>query len=238
LLDKTTDNGCTEEEALSAMMKARTMMEQHGISEADLRIDMSNMGETNKPADKKFGQSIGYWLATSLGHYCDVKPYVRGGKGTLGDSIGCYGAEPDRVLFGYLLDYLTSYIDRAATTYAKGNIRKLIELGMKPDQRALIEGYHTFVMGAVARVTERLRQEVEARNQHKLSDGRALVVIKQQIVQGWLKDQGIHFGKARGGSMKGGGDYAAFAAGQRAGDAASFNRQVGGTFTGTRQIGN
>ena len=80
LRQKVPDNGCTEEEAMSALEKADELMMKHGITEADLN-------KTEYARDMKAGEMhqkqkqrhpAAKYCATTIGGFCGVKLWGSG----------------------------------------------------------------------------------------------------------------------------------------------------------------
>lgn len=227
LLSKTVENGCTEAEMLSAMTKARALMEQHGLTEDQLKVETDKMSIEQFQAKRKFGLDIGMRLTNRLAKYCDVIAWFTGG--TKNPEYHVYGTKADKEFFAHLVAALGDYVDRAGTDYSKAQVRKAIELGVKPSMAQSIEYYNSFTYGATVRINERLAEEIEKRKGDvKMSDGRGLVVVKAEMVKAKLADEhGIHLGKGKAvnpGKL----DANSYHAGRAAGDAAGFGRPLGG----------
>jgi hypothetical protein len=84
----------------------------------------------------------------------------------------------------------------------------------------------SFVPGCTARIESRLIEMCDQSKAERTANGKALVVIKDQAIKDLLKAEGIRLRSCSG--SRAGFSVSALAAGQGAGDRASFGRPVSG----------
>lgn|SRR5262245_18833614 len=76
LLSKTVANGCTQEEALAALAKARAMMDVHDVDDDELALTREEkailMREPRGSEDK---HKIKYYLATAVAKFCACESF-------------------------------------------------------------------------------------------------------------------------------------------------------------------
>jgi hypothetical protein len=212
LLAKTTENGCTEAEAMSAMMKARELIEKHqfSLSEVELRADGFIQGWTDAPEVRKL--NVQYSLMMAVAAFCEVKTWHQDGR------VVFFGLRSDVEFATWLLKGLEQFVWQAADVHA-------LESGEKSylDKR-------NFCVGCCDRIIERLQTEVMLR---KIKPGimrdnsKSLVVLKSAMVEEEFACLGICLTTSSR-SMTIGGSARSGDAGRAAGNKAGFGRPVNG----------
>lgn len=213
LMAKTAENGATEEEALSAMQKARELMDKYGLTMEAIKADAETIAKQTMTRDDFKTFVIKDWLALNVGAYCDCKVWMDRKAGT----YTFFGTEQDRQFAIWLLGSLDTFVRNQT-------IRFMDDKGYKGGKGPwdLQKGFMT---GCLDRINRRLHALIEERKRQKAGNGRSLVVVKMQLVERAFNQIGMNLRKAsRSGGKKG--DGSAFAAGQAAGDRASFSRPV------------
>lgn len=227
MLNMTVERGCTEDEMMVAMAKARSMMDEHGITEEELAAEADTFQIEQFEEETKYAVNFAMRLSLMLSRYCDVKAW-RARVGHKNYEFYIFGAEADRQLFTFLLKHLTSFIDREATAYAKDQLRLSIKLTGKADPGVLIDQWNSFAEGCMARILVRLKEGSKSRDTNiVMSDGRALVPMKMAVIKQALKERGYTF-KSGGATTWKGRDRGAHEAGYEAGNRASFDRPING----------
>ena len=171
---KTTANGCTEDEALSAAAKVAELLDRHDLSLSDIELRETpcerRVYETHRKKRIPLDDCIG-----AIAHFCDCRVWRE--KNTAGESR--------YVFFGLGADvevahYLTELIDGAVRS----------ELG----RYKITTDYHrfrhqdrhlanaSFAMGMVASIAERLTAMKAGRDVVNADAGRALVAVKTGVV--------------------------------------------------------
>ena|GEM_PF-4841054 len=230
LLAKTVENGASEAEAMSALAKAQEIMQAHGLSQEAIEAEAFVEQLIEKRAARKYAwhKDIAYGVGCFTGTY----PYMREGY-----QVVFAGRETATMFAGWLCDALDGFVTRNALAYlneaggarATGTKRSVYVPGqadmfgssavVKRDPETDYQRQQrlqAFAIGVCQRVTQRLRDlsTTESMEQRRLAQKR-------------LEEQGMSFQQRRshGPDIR---DRAAYEAGQRVGDKATFNRPVGG----------
>jgi hypothetical protein len=215
LLAKTTANGATEAEMLSALDKASAMMDAYDITDADVREarDEAVMRHA-EPPDLKDPHSLKWRLSHGVAEFCGVQIY-RTRRQT---GLKCIGMPSDVQFAMWLLDTLADFVFAELYAHLIGC------LAPQKERRIIIR---SFTEACCDRITERLLALVERSKAARTSNGRELVAVKDAAIKAFMIDNGI-FLRACSGSAPSTVDAAAQAAGRAAGDRATFGRPVTG----------
>src|ERR1700704_6469477 len=74
LMSKTVNNGCTEQEALTAVDKARAMMDAYEVTEADLHLTKAEAAVLrSEPPGSRDPHGIKTGMAVAVSKFCDCK---------------------------------------------------------------------------------------------------------------------------------------------------------------------
>lgn len=219
LLSKTTENGCTEAEAMSAAVKARELMDTYNIELGAVGMEAEGTAKAQSPDTSYKTLGIKWRVAMSIAAFCDVKVW-RGGK-----KLTFFGLQSDADFATWLAESLDGFIQRAAINYMTNiNPRDLNPSFKMPRW----EAEKAFVMGAIKRISQRLDELTAARGHVAApGSGTSLVVVKGALVERAFRalDMKLRSGGSSYTQSRDGGSYAA---GQAAGDRASFGRPVNG----------
>lgn len=211
LLSKTTANGCTEPEALAALDKARAMMDAYEVTDAELQLTAELAAVIRKTTGRD-PHSIKSSLAMAIARFCDCKVW-RGGDKAM---VFC-GLPSDAEFAEWLLDTLTAFVQAELASHLMGRVEA------KGSRRFVING---FVAGCTRRISARLNELSAQSKRVASSNSTALVVTKDAAVSAAMAAAGINLRGARRSRRRiDGGSYAA---GQAAGERASFGRPVDG----------
>lgn len=205
---KTVDNGCTEAEAMVALSIAGKLMEEHNISEEDLKLDdekaivaRSNMQDP---------QNIRWELCAWIGQFTETKPF--GHK----KSIKFAGLKSDVDFAIWLTESLTHFVKAQLKSYMWSNGFQ----SLKGNERNRV--INSFVRGCCARINSKLKQLVN--NRKVTTNSTALVVAKQALINEVIKDLNIAQADNRGRKRQNYGDI--YRDGAKAGDNANFGRPI------------
>jgi hypothetical protein len=220
LLSKTTESGCTEEEYLAALAKARALMDAYEITEADLQLTKEEGVVLRKEMTGTDPHHIKWSLSRAVGEFCDCRAW-RDGEGKL----VFMGLASDTQFATWLLDHLAGFVLAELADHLMGDIA----IGIP--RRKIING---FVDGITWRISERLRELCKPPAAAS-TNSRALVVIKRTLIKAKMDELGIKLRTASASCRQH--DAGSFAAGRSAGDRASFGRPVSGR-AATLRIGN
>ena len=215
LLNKTVDNGCSEEEMGAALDKARAWMDAHEITEDELRLTKEEEAVLrSEPPDSLDPHNIKWYLMDAVAEFCNCQVWQKRRRDT--KVVEFCGLQSDARLASWLLDTLAQFVQAEI-------VRHLIEtLPPKSEKRRVITG---FVRGCTDRVGARLDALRDQSVAAATSNGRELVLVKNAAVDAKMKACGI---KVTGYCLGGQTNDAGYQAGLSAGDRASFGRPVSG----------
>jgi hypothetical protein len=223
LLAKTTENGATEAEMLSALDKASAMIDAYDITDDEVRVAKDEaVMQHSDPPDLKDPHSIKWRLSYGVAQFCGVQIF----RARHETGLRCIGAPSDVQFAMWLLDTLADFV--FAELYAH-----LIGCLAPQSERRVI--MRSFVEACCNRIYDRLMALVERSKKARTSNGRELVVIKDAAIKAFMKDHDIHI-RISSGPSSSTVNEAAQAAGRAAGDRATFGRPVTGA-AGVLRIG-
>lgn len=176
LLDKTVANGCTEAEALSALSKARAMMDAYEVTPEDLKLakEQAAVLRGTETRDDKHG--IARYLVRAVALFCDCDGW-RHGEGF----VFC-GAPSDVQLAEWLHKHLITFVQGELENYL---YQSDAPRGMR---RRMING---FVLGCTGRILARVQElEMQSRRTAR-SHSNALVIIKGDAIRAVKEAAGI-----------------------------------------------
>jgi hypothetical protein len=217
LLSKTTENGCTEDEAVAAAAKASELMTQYDLTYADAEeVKAEVYGKMSKQhARTSRHHDMTNLLWGSIGNLTGTKCWFSGGH------VVYFGRKEDCEVAHYLLDLC---INSAELEWKRFRKNRLADTS--------IRGRKGFMRGMAHRLQERMREMREAREatmKAATSSANALVVLKNQIVaERYAAVKKALRIRASGGTLVGvnqnSGNYAA---GQAAGSRVNLTTGVG-----------
>jgi len=171
---KTIDNGCTEEEALSAAAKVAELLDRHDLSLSDVELRASpcerRVYETHRKKRIPLDDCIG-----AIAHFCDCRVWRE--KNAAGES--------SYVFFGLGADievahYLAELIDGAVRAEL-GRFKTSVDYArFRHQERHLANA--SFALGMVASIADKLMAMKASRDDVNHSTGRGLVVLKASVV--------------------------------------------------------
>jgi hypothetical protein len=214
---KTTANGCTEDEAMSAAAKVAELLDRHDLSLSDIEIrdeQCQRMAfETWRKKRIPLDGCIG-----AIADFCDCRAWRE--KNELGAIR--------YVFFGLRSDvavahYLTDVIDLAVRT-EQGMFKISREYRrFRHNQRHLANA--SFAMGMIASIATKLTRMKAARDAANRSTGRDLVVVKASVVDAEMARLDLNLRHVRSSSRLVAMD--AYDAGSAAGAALAINPGIG-----------
>ncbi len=175
LAEKTTSNGCTEAEALSAAEMVGRLLERYALTmeQVDLReapciqLEVHAGGQRRRPVDG---------CVVAIARFCDCKVWLT--RGELGVTYVFFGLETDAMLGRYLFDVVAMALRTELAGFKMRNPR-LRDVGLR-------RAGESFQHGMVARIAARLtadHAEREASIATQRATGTALMLIKHAIVE-------------------------------------------------------
>ena len=222
LLAKTTQAGCSEEEAMNAALLAAKLQAEYNITLTEAEIVQEGFETITIPWTSEKNQYIEDRISVAIAMFTSTKVWVdrptQKGKGKK-QKLGVYtmkfcGLKSDSQFAEWLIKSLSDFIHFKAAHYAKQ---------FESEDRTKV--YKSFVLGACGRIAERLKamqQKPMAQNATRT----ALVVLdKQLMIKNHLEQAGVKFKKGLPINDKVA-FGSAFVAGKAAGDCAGFNRPI------------
>lgn len=227
LLGKNVGNGASESEAMAAMRIAQKLMEEHGVTEADILANndaskdfLREMLNTNR---KNLHEVDLYCIAT-IAEFCGIKVWqTKKYSGTIktGVQINFFGYSVDVETAKYIREVVYRAMEWEWSVYSNS----LTDVGHKRSIRK------DFMIGMANRICSRLR---DLKAETRASGGTSLIILKNQLVnEEYLKQVNLHLKKAAPKAVSIG-NRGAYSAGQNAGNRVSLSRAE--TTTGVRQI--
>jgi hypothetical protein len=216
LLSKTTANGATEAEMLSALDKAAAMMDAYDISDDEVREAKEEAAILHAdPPDLKDPHRIKWRLSYAVSQFCGVQIF----RSRHQTGLKCVGMPSDVQFAMWLLDSLADFVFHELYCHLIGC------LAPQSERRIIMR---SFTEACCDRISGRLRELVQRSAEARTSNGRELVVIKGAAIKAFMADHGIRL-RTNCGGRPSTFDAVAHAAGHAAGDRASFGRPVSGT---------
>jgi len=210
---KTVENGCTEEEALAALAKARALMDVYEVSDDELALTKEETAILRRePPHSKDPHRIKAYLVEAVAEFCDCRAW----RDVDRNLVFC-GLRSDVQFATWLLDTLTAFVetelvDHLMSTLAEGRHR-----------REVING---FVMGCTDRIRDRLNKLRRQSERAVVGNAKELVVAKDAAIAAKLDELGICL---RRGSMSSRAyDDSSYRDGTEAGGRANFGRPMSG----------
>ena len=216
---KTIDNGCTEDEALSAAAKVAELLDRYDLSLSDVELRATpcerRVYETHRKKRIPLDDCIG-----AIARFCDCRVWRE--KNAAGES--------SYVFFGLRSDievahYLAELID-AAVRAELGRFKTSADYGrLRHQERHLANA--SFALGMVTSIAEKLTAMKASRDQVNHSTGRGLVVLKTSVVDAEFDKLDLNLRAQRSRSRMV--SMTAYEAGGAAGASLAINPGIGGT---------
>ena len=217
LRSKTIDNGCTEDEALSAAAKVAELLDRYDLSLTDVemreapceKLEYETWRKKRIPIDGVVG---------AVAHFCDCRVWRE--KNQTG--------EARYVFFGLRSDiavalYLTELIDTAVRSELGRYKTSAGYQRFRHKERHMANA--SFALGMVASIADKLTAMKAERDEVNSSTGRDLVVLKTAIVDAELDKLDLNLRKRRRASRMV--SAAAYDAGSTAGASLAINPGIG-----------
>jgi len=211
LTSKTTENGCTEQEMISAMDKVGELLRIYNLTLADCQIaderciqEQIDLGRSTRPR--------WVYVFAAIGKFTGVKVW------TSKPHVCFFGFEPDVQMALYLSNLVLLAMKTEGDRFKQ-----------TPTYKRSLRRRHlmtSFTAGLTQRLDQRLRQTAPVAN---TSRGRDLVLAKEMMIEDMFRqnnpDLSLRKIKTRKISVHG----EAFQAGKAAGDRVNLSRPVGST---------
>jgi hypothetical protein len=214
LLNKTVENGCTEQEAMAAAEMAGKLMDKYGVdmSETEIREEKCTTGIHGAHRARPHPSQ---WCANQIAKFCNCVVWHRRGTG----QINFFGLPADVEVATYLLRVIEGAMDRSYLAYRNAT-----------HERTGMRLRNTFMAAFADRVNARLGDMLKARHTEDLmtTSGTSLMVVKNAVVKEQWDAQDLKLGKAKTVRIAMARSDAARAAGQAAGNKVHLGTAVTG----------
>lgn len=211
LLGKTVANGCTEAEAMAALDRARAMMDAYEVTDAELQMTKEEKARIRGTPGDTTSVHIRNHLYLDVAEFCGCKAWRN-----MDGMISFCGLPSDVEFALWLLDALESFLRAEMANHLMGF------LGNRTERRIAMKA---FAAGCTERISERISALVAQSKKAAAGNSRALVVVKNELIERAMADQGI---KLKSVFKRRDYDAASFRAGRAAGNRATFGRPVEG----------
>lgn len=216
LSNRTIDRGCTEAEAVAAAEMLGRLLTQYGLSMSDVEIKDSRCETLTFDSGKKMRDNSAFCLH-AVAKYTNTKTWiVTGGRDTYKAKF--FGLPADVQVASYLYQVI-----RTAMIAEKDRFNLAGQRSGNPHGRTAA---HTFELGFINRVSQRLEEMAQAKAYEGRSTGRDLVVLTNQVVEQQYAELGLKFSGEATTTSRGGRN--AYEAGKAAGDRLGLNPAVTG----------
>lgn len=209
LLAKTVENGCTEDEAISAAAKAAEMLARYQLTLDEVEMRETPFERHSERHDDAVGERL--WKVAAAISDLTGATYWQSSAGVWPIEIHFFGFNHEVEVARYLLE-----ICARAMRQSQGRVERENAL-LRPAPRRRI------VLPFLDGMADRLRARILALVPPKPT-GTGLVVLRDQLVKAAMVEAGIHLQDRR---MRESHDHeAAYADGLRAADSVTLNRGV------------
>ena len=209
-------NGATEGEAMAALLKADALMQEHGLTEADLNIAQAkkDMRSGSFTYTIKTQHPCAKWCSKTIGVFCGVVTWFSSST----NSSNGFGFSGDTEMYEFLMKMVHDSMNHEWKNY----------VATHPAQKGVSRHteYWSFMMGMSNRINEKLRQLIEARKVVADSTGTSLVVKKMEIVRAGMAEMmpDLTFTAPKKSSIRAYENV--FQEGRKAGDKINLNRPL------------
>ena len=210
LMAKTTQNGCTEEEAIAASRKVQELLHKYQLSLSDIRIKEEKCVTGEYDTQLKAKSALNYCIV-AISKFTDTKCW----RSIRNDVIyyKYFGFEHDVLI----AEYITKLIDWAII-YAGEDFKDSSTYRNSTKRSKILE---EFKIAMAWRLNDRLN-EMKAAQDNTMSSGKSLIVVKDAIVTEEYAKLNMKLSKGKKGTKRLT-SYEAYAAGTAAGDKVSIN---------------
>ena len=211
---KTTLNGCTEEEALSAAAKVAELLDHYDLSISDLEIREEQCEKSAIDTGRKQRQPISACVP-AIAAYCDCKVWLE--KDERGIRYIFFGLRPSIEMAHYVHDVIAMAMRGAWEQYLQ--TQRFIR--HRRDEKG------SFLFGMAVSIAEKLTaMKAERDDANRRSSGRDLVVVRHAIVEAEYEKLNLNLRRGRASGKKV--EASAFQAGHAAGQSVALHPGVAG----------
>ena len=202
LQQHTTANGSSQNEAMISAQKISDLMQTYRIKEDQIDFDNEDIKRIFYEFGSKKHPCVHAWKGIEA--ICGVRVYSQSRYKTDSDynhkkvcSFAICGFHADVEQAKYLLYVIKKAIDSEVERFKKGSIYK------QSDRKvSLVNGFALSMGNEIGdRLEEMARDNAwktyQEKKKQNSSNGRDLIVVKNQLINTWLKDQGVHLRTSR-----------------------------------------
>lgn len=209
LLAKTVENGCTEEEALSAARKAAELLVQYNLTVDEVQMRKSKFKRHTEHFDDAVGERL-WKIADAVAHLTGSRYWVSP-TGVTPVEINFFGFDHEVDVSRYLLEVCA-------------NAMRSHEVKLKAQHRLLRpSAQRRYILPFLDGIADRLNKRIKEMKP-PAPEGKGLIVLHKELVDAALKGEGLQF-KSRSTRDSRYWD-ATYRNGVAAGDSVSLNRAV------------
>jgi hypothetical protein len=178
LRSKTTDNGCTEAEALLAAAKVAELLDRYDLSLTDVQFRTAQCGQRHYETRRKKRIPLDDCI-DAIANFCDCRVWRE--KSQSGNARYVFFGLPSDIEVAH---YLTELIDNAVRSELGRYKNSAGYQGFRHQDRHVANS--SFTLGMIASVADKLRAMKRERDAVKDGSGRDLVVLKASVVDAEL----------------------------------------------------
>lgn len=167
LLSKTVENGCTEEEALSAAQMAAALLEKHNMTVDETQLRENPMRRETYEVDDLVGERL--WKVARSISLLTGSRYWTSAAGVHPVEINFFGFEHEVEVARYLLEICARATRQAGKRVERDNLLLV--------KRKRVQARIAFVDGMIDRLAERIEAMVPP-----AATGTGLVVLRDQLI--------------------------------------------------------
>jgi hypothetical protein len=218
LAAKTVANGCTEQEAMSAMTVVGKLLQEYNLSMDMVDLHDEACAKLEIQADTKQKSGV-YYAMAAIAKFTDCKVWSTKGRYS-GLVYSFFGQESDLLMAKYLYDLVNGSIKFETKQFKKTPEYK--------NARTAKGASSAFALGMGSRIGKRLTQmKIESERDATASRGgnNALIILKSKLVTEEFAKMKLRLSKAGKTSVR---DTASYYSGAAAGDRVNLSRPVNG----------
>ena len=217
LLSKTTENGCSEQEAIAAFEKASELLKLHNLTMDNVILNGQESILLQIETDDR-RRTQAYKTLVAVAKFCDCKVYIDTRKDKI--KIVCFfGLEIDVYMCKYLFEMINNSIETCTDAFKK----TALYIVNNQSRKTLSTN---FQLGMVSRIHERLMEMTKERHVQENTSSAGIVLVKNAKVENdWEKySESLKLKKPQ--TVKNKYDEESYLAGQIQGDGVNLNRPL------------
>ena len=217
LSEMTVENGCSENEAMTATQKMGKLLDEHQLSMSDIELQKQDCVEKEVWTGMTMRDHM-QACTHGIAFYSDTKPWMSHSRD--GFKYVYFGLPDDVELAHYTHCIVNRAILEEGDTYKTSD-----QYMMYPGSRKR-QAMRAFKFGMAERIGTRLKKMKKARQEWMKSQGRDLVVLKDQLVRASFQQLDKNLRTVRGGRIT---HRAGYSHGISAGDSFNLNEGLKGS---------